>query len=497
MIRFKKRNPEKPAVWGILWLTLLLALCILCVYRTAGNSFRFEVPWDKNFYGEPHFRPEMEDAPLELESMHSENGRLIIDVRAVPNEAHPAFRADETYGIFVESKEEDRSATHFRTLSITPSGVIVDSTTGRFSGSNEVTILIALYLLGVAAILFFAFRKQLRYSMFSYNTVIYLGFGIFVFLLFLMFQLFMVWIVHNPLGVNMLVLYQVLKHSATYYLLLLAPLLILFALALLVSNLWLIRREGWKRPTNYFAAILALAILVGEAVLLWEQLYTLDHTMEGWQEVVYNAFSAVFLYFECMLAGMAGAYFIAGSHVPARNKDYLMILGCAMRKDGTPTPLLAGRCNAAVNFYKRQIAEGGKPPVIICSGGQGGNEPVSEALSMKNYLLTQGIPEEHIRMEEKSANTWQNFRFSNEIIADDTAKTAFFTTKYHVFRSGIWARRAGMPRSIEGGGAKTKWYFWPNALTREFVGLLSAHRLKQGLLLLGTIALYVILALVF
>ena len=44
-----------------------------------------------------------------------------------------------------------------------------------------------------------------------------------------------------------------------------------------------------------------------------------------------------------------------------------------------------------------------------------------------------------------------------------------------------------------GMGAKTKWYFWPNAAVREFVGLLTEHRLKQGLILGGTLAFYLAL----
>lgn len=46
----------------------------------------------------------------------------------------------------------------------------------------------------------------------------------------------------------------------------------------------------------------------------------------------------------------------------------------------------------------------------------------------------------------------------------------FSTTNYHVFRGYVCAHQAGM--SVEGMGARTKWYFWPNAFLREFVGLL-------------------------
>ena len=67
---------------------------------------------------------------------------------------------------------------------------------------------------------------------------------------------------------------------------------------------------------------------------------------------------------------------------------------------------------------------------------------------------------------------------------------AFSTTNYHVFRSGLMARRVKM-RAV-GMGAKTKWYFWPNAAVREFVGILTEHRLKQALILGGVVAIYII-----
>ena len=68
------------------------------------------------------------------------------------------------------------------------------------------------------------------------------------------------------------------------------------------------------------------------------------------------------------------------------------------------------------------------------------------------------------------------------------SKVAFATTKYHCFRSGLLARRVKM-RAL-GIGSPTRWYFWPNAAVREFVGLLTAHRLKQALILVCIILAY-------
>ncbi len=62
-----------------------------------------------------------------------------------------------------------------------------------------------------------------------------------------------------------------------------------------------------------------------------------------------------------------------------------------------------------------------------------------------------------------------------------------------VIRSGLYARREKI-RAL-GMGARTKWYFWPNASVREFAGLLIEHRLKQAVILFGLIVLNVILVL--
>ena len=103
-----------------------------------------------------------------------------------------------------------------------------------------------------------------------------------------------------------------------------------------------------------------------------------------------------------------------------------------------------------------------------------------EAQAMKRYLLEQGIGEERILAEDQSANTYENMANSRKIIENlkKDAKVIYSTTNYHVFRSGVWASLAGL--KAEGIGARTKWWFWPNAFIRECVGLL-ANRWKQEL----------------
>ncbi|MBR4490720.1 YdcF family protein, partial [bacterium] len=90
----------------------------------------------------------------------------------------------------------------------------------------------------------------------------------------------------------------------------------------------------------------------------------------------------------------------------------------------------------------------------------------------------------------KSVDTYQNMKFSKEKIdaINPDGKIAFSTTNFHVFRSGIFARRFKM-RAI-GVGAKTKWYFWPNASVREFACLLTKHKLKQAVIFTVMLAVF-------
>ena len=98
---------------------------------------------------------------------------------------------------------------------------------------------------------------------------------------------------------------------------------------------------------------------------------------------------------------------------------------------------------------------------------------------MKRYLIENGINEEDIIIENKSANTLQNMRFSKNIIdkINKDGKIIFSTTNYHVFRSGVIANNEGI--DCEGMGSKTKWYFYTNALIREFVANLFSQRKKH------------------
>ena len=356
-------------------------------------------------------------------------------------------------------------------------------------------LIAAVHSLVAVLSLLWAFREQLRYNPYSYNTIFYLGFALFA---------LSVMITHMYLYINMKIypelytgntIVHTVLDSVKNYIRLSAPFILMFSAGLFISNIALIRHEG-RRFTNTLGSILGMLLLAGALVMIaLDKKYLMSGNETMPRYLLENLFSVVYLYFECLLIGTIVADAIVARHEPDKDKDFLIVLGCALKKDGTPTPLLQGRLDRAIDFYSKQKERTGKELMFITSGGQGADEVIPESSAMKRYLIEHGIPEERIIEENQSTSTYENMLYSKDKIweIDPEGKVAFSTTNYHVFRSGLFARRVKM-RAV-GMGADTKWYFWPNAAVREFIGLLTKHRVKQAVILLGMIFSNIVLTL--
>ena len=165
---------------------------------------------------------------------------------------------------------------------------------------------------------------------------------------------------------------------------------------------------------------------------------------------------------------------------PRYRQDYIIALGAGLIDGERVTPLLARRIDTAISFYRRQLAKTKKEAKLLMSGGQGSDEKISEAQAMKNYALSQGVPEEDILLEDKSTNTLENMRFSKAIMeqrSPEGYQAIFTSNNYHIFRAGMYAREAGL--KADGLGAKTAFYYLPNAFLREYIAILMLHKRRH------------------
>jgi vancomycin permeability regulator SanA len=265
------------------------------------------------------------------------------------------------------------------------------------------------------------------------------------------------------------------------------PIAFLVSVLVTISNIHLLRREGrnWRNMLGFLLGLLVCLTTLFPHVLgeFLQRTTLVDvHNDRGaWQYIemaVENGVLVAVSYLECILLATILLGVKAARKIPAFDKDYMLILGCQIKKDGTLTKLLKGRADRALEFARMQREATGKELVFVPSGGQGADEVISEAEAIRRYLLETGVPADRILPEDRSVNTEENIRNAAALIrkaaGDREAKIAFATTNYHVFRAGILANRQGVP--MEGIGGRTRSYFWINAFIREFIATVYTER---------------------
>ena len=348
-----------------------------------------------------------------------------------------------------------------------------------------------IYLVLDLVLLIVTWVRQLQYNPYSYNSIYYIGFAVFVFTILASMVARTFEMAADPEYYTINNIITVATSVTSGFMLYSGIPVLMFSVFLCASNIALIRHEG-RSFANILGIILSF-LLVGGIVVYWIFDYYASGSMFEVMihDVIACTYSSVFVYYESMMIGTIIMGGIVSRYKPEYDKDFVIILGCGLLDDGTPTPLLRGRIDRALEFYKEQKEKTGKELVFVPSGGQGADEPWPESTAMKRYLMEHGIPESRIIEEDQSTDTMENMRFSKEKIeaVNKDGKVIFSTTNFHIFRSGLCARRVKM-RAV-GIGAKTRWYFWPNASVREFVGLLTEHRLKQALVFGGMVLFYV------
>ena len=403
----------------------------------------------------------------------SEDGYIRIPIR--PNQSGDTFLDIGMDG------QEDFSMQHFRVGRL---GTVYDSITGGFTGDRVVLAASTVFFLAAAILMFRYYSRARGPAFYSYATIYAAGFSLFAFLTGLLMLYITLRHALDPRDYSMMYAYSAISGASFSFIMVTCPMMLVFALAMAVSNIALLRHERF-RLRNVLGIGVGIVLMLGEALAY--RLYCRDFSGSEWQwraqNTLQNVYATAFAYFECMLIGAIVCGLAAARHIPDANVDYILVLGCRFRKDGTLTPLLQGRVDRAIAFWRDQKARTGKEAVLMPSGGQGSDEVMAEAEAMRRYLLEQGIPERAIHIEDRSRNTYQNMEYSKALIEAEKpgAKVAYATTNYHVFRSGVWASLAGLP--AEGMGSKTKWWYWPNAFMRECFGLLM-NRVPQEILLM-------------
>lgn len=107
--------------------------------------------------------------------------------------------------------------------------------------------------------------------------------------------------------------------------------------------------------------------------------------------------------------------------------DCIIVLGCGVRADGTPSDMLEDRIKQGVFLYQN-----GAAPKIIMSGDHG-RKDYDEVNVMKDCAIEMGVPSEDIFMDHAGFSTYESIYRAKEIFGVESA--IIVTQNFHLPRA--------------------------------------------------------------
>ena len=150
--------------------------------------------------------------------------------------------------------------------------------------------------------------------------------------------------------------------------------------------------------------------------------------------------------------------------------DYVIVLGAQVRGD-VPSLSLRRRLDCALLYASRS-----PDTRFILSGGQGSGEDISEAECMREYLVSHGLDEGRLILEDASTSTMENLAFSAGLSDAMEKRTGIITSNFHVCRAIRLAEKMGY-RHVSGIAARSVAFMQPHYILREIVAMLKERLL--------------------
>lgn len=131
--------------------------------------------------------------------------------------------------------------------------------------------------------------------------------------------------------------------------------------------------------------------------------------------------------------------FLQSRRDEARPAGAIVVFGAA-EYAGRPSPVFKARLDHAYDLFERGLA-----PVIIVSGGSGGETRFSEGQVGRDYLIAKGIGDRHLIAETQGDNTSESAeRIAVILRANGLHDCIAVSDGYHMFRTKKFLKRLGV-----------------------------------------------------
>jgi uncharacterized SAM-binding protein YcdF (DUF218 family) len=110
--------------------------------------------------------------------------------------------------------------------------------------------------------------------------------------------------------------------------------------------------------------------------------------------------------------------------------DIILVLGAAEYR-GKPSPVLRGRLDHGLELFHEK-----KAPLILTTGGAGGDPTFTEGEVGRDYLVRRGVPSEAILVEAEGESTAHSLAAAAAIMHRMNLKTCIVVSDgYHIYRA--------------------------------------------------------------
>ena len=219
-------------------------------------------------------------------------------------------------------------------------------------------------------------------------------------------------------------------------------------------------------PGYSFSALVCICLIA--IILFYTFIPLVGLKFPSLARITTKGFTAV-LILGLLVVGITEAVIIHKSFGdPGEAVDYVVVLGAKVNRDG-PSVSLWDRICAAYEY-----AEAHPQTILILSGGQGTDEPITEAECMYRELFWMGIDPDRLWTEDFATSTWENLHFSLDLIEEKTGQRptniGVLSSEYHLLRSSLFAKACGV--EFVGIPARTsRWGQRINHFMREVAGV--------------------------
>jgi uncharacterized SAM-binding protein YcdF (DUF218 family) len=160
--------------------------------------------------------------------------------------------------------------------------------------------------------------------------------------------------------------------------------------------------------------------------------------------------------------------------------DVLIVLGANGEPDGLVGNYSYWRCVYAVRAWRQ-----GHFQRIVVSGGPIDNSSFTIASTMRDFLVSSGVPKEAVFLEDRSRSTRENALFTQQLIAGWPGRKVLLTSDQHMFRAARVFRKIGLdvtPRPIPDSlkGAESPLARWNHAWGLELETVKIVYYAARG-----------------